>query len=114
MKVLGALGLVVAGLAVGLASVALHGLWWGLALAVAATSSAAYALPAGWWARVPFAAGWFAVIAYLLVPRSEGDYAIAADAHGYTLLGFALVLLVACLVTLPSRRVRPATPSGGP
>jgi len=113
MKALTTAGLVVAGLVVGLASVALHGLWWGLVLAVAATSAAAYALPAGWGTRVAFAVGWFAVVVYLLVPRSEGDYAIAADAHGYALLGYALILFVACLVTLPPRRVPPVTPSGG-
>ncbi len=112
MKVLGAAGFVTAGLAIGLASVALHSLWWGLALAIAATTAAAFALPAGWWTRMAFAVGWFGAITYLLVPRSEGDYAIAADVHGYTLLGFALVLLVTSLVTLPRRRVPPPSASG--
>ena len=103
------------GLVVGLSSVALHGLWWGLVLAIAATATTTYALPAGWWARMPFAFGWVAMIGYLAFPRGEGDYAIASDVHGYVLLGFAVALLVAAMVTLqPLRRdsaANPETPS---
>jgi hypothetical protein len=102
------------GLVVGLSSVALHHYWWGLLLAIAATSTAAYALPAGWWARMPYAVGWGAMVGYLALPRDEGDYAIASDAQGYVLLGFAVALVVASMVTLQPIRGRNTTvpPSG--
>ena len=114
MKVLAAIGALVLGLVVGLSSVALHHYWWGLLLAIAATSTAAYALPAGWWARMPFAVGWVAMVGYLAVPRDEGDYAIASEVQGYVLLGFAVALLVASMVTLqPVRRGNTAPPPSG-
>jgi hypothetical protein len=102
------------GLVVGLSSVALHHYWWGLLLAIAATSTAAYALPAGWWARMPYAVGWGAMVGYLALPRDEGDYAIASDAQGYVLLSFAVALVVASMVTLQPIRGRDTTvpPSG--
>jgi hypothetical protein len=97
------LGTLLLGLVVGLSSVALHHRWWGLALALAAATTTAYALPAGW-ARIPFAVGWAAMVAYLAVPRAEGDYAVAADAPGYALLGVGVALVVSAMVTLPPRR----------
>ncbi len=108
MKALAASGTVVLGLVVGLSSVALHHHWWGLLLAIAATTATAYALPPGWWARVPFAFGWVAMIGYLTLQRDEGDYVIAGEVQGYILLGFATVLAVAAMVTLrPLRRGDP-------
>jgi hypothetical protein len=101
------------GLVVGLSSVALHQRWWGLVLAIAATAAEAYALPRGWWARVPFAFGWVVMVGYLAYPRAEGDFVIAGDVQGYTLLGFAVALLVAAMVTLPNRRGSPI-PDGTP
>ncbi|MEJ7833682.1 MAG: DUF6113 family protein [Nocardioides sp.] len=104
MRWLAALGLLAVGVAVGLASVAVHETWWGLPLVLAATSSAAYALPAGLWSRVSFALGWTGTVGWLTVPRPEGDYAIASNPSGYVLLGFALALVVAAIVTLPPPR----------
>lgn len=99
-----AAALLVGGAAVGLGSVAVHGYWWGLVLAVAAPVAATVTLPAGWWSRLPFAAGWVLVVALLTLPRSEGDYLVAADVPGYTLLVTALVLIVAAVVSLVSSR----------
>ncbi len=97
------------GLVVGLSSVALHQRWWGLALGIAATAVTTYALPAGWWARMPFAFGWVAIVAYVAFPRDEGDYALSGDVPGYIMLGFGVALLVAATVTLqPLRRDSPA------
>jgi hypothetical protein len=111
VKVLAAVGASVLGLTVGLSSVALHHYWWGLLLALAATSMAAFALPAGWWARIPFAVAWVAIVGYLAIPKDEGDYAISGDVQGYVLLGFAVALLAAAMVTLqPIRRRNPAQP----
>ena len=118
MKALVAGGAFLLGLVVGLSSVALHQRWWGLPLAIVATATTAYALASGWWARMPFAFGWVAIVGYLAFPRDEGDYAIAADAPGYVLLGFAVALLVAATVTLqPLRRdsaAKPEPPSQPP
>ncbi len=101
MRVLVAALLLAAGLASGVATVALHALGWGLALAVAAVAVTLYALPAGWWSRLPFALGWVGMVGWLVAPRPEGDYAIGSDLAGYTLIAVALVVLVLALVTLP-------------
>lgn len=107
-KVAVALACLVLGLVLGLSSAALHQHWWALAVAVLATSVEAYALPAGWWARMPFAFGWVGMVGYLAFPQGEGDYAISSDGPGYVLLGFAVALLVAATVTLqPLRRGSP-------
>lgn len=109
MKVLVAFAAIVLGLVVGVCSVALHERWWGLVFGIVATAATAYALPPGWWARMPFAFGWAAMVGYLAVPRDEGDYAVASDLPGYVLLGFAVALVVAAAVTLqPLRRGNPA------
>src|SRR5687768_12215906 len=96
-----AVGLLVAGAVTGVATVALHELWWGFVLGVAAVLAAVVALPAGWWSRVAFVAGFGAVVAWLTVPRSEGDYLVSEDWQGYGLLAFGLALLVGALATLP-------------
>jgi hypothetical protein len=108
VKGLAALGTFVLGLVVGVSSVALHHYWWGLALGIVATATAAYALPSGWLGRVPFSVGWVASVGLLAVPLDQGGYLIAADVQGYTLLGFAAALLVGAMVTLrPLRRGGP-------
>lgn len=101
MKAAVGVGLLAGGLAVGLATVALHTIWWGLLLGAAATAATLYALPGGWWLRAPFGVGFVAAVGYLSVPRPEGDYVISADANGYLLLGIGVVVLVVSLATLP-------------
>ena len=93
--------LLVLGLAVGLAAVAVHEWWPMLALVAAALAAVLLALPRAWWSRPPFAAGFVTVVALSSVPREEGDYLVGADATGYTLLGLSLVLVVLTLATLP-------------
>jgi hypothetical protein len=97
-----ALGLLVLGLAVGLASVAVHATWWGLPLALLSTGLTAYAAPQGWAGRLPFVLGWAAIVAVLAVPRGEGDFLIAGDLPGYVLTGFGLAVVIAAFVTLPA------------
>ena len=104
MRVLAAIGLLLAGAVTGVASVALHDLGWGLALGLAATGVAVVALPAGWWARLAFVVGWDLMIGWLAFPRPEGDYVISQDAQGYTVLGAGLVLIVVGIATLPRPR----------
>ena len=105
MRALAAAGLFVAGAAVGLAAVAVHELWWGLPLATVASAASLVALPAGWWTRLPYAAGWDAMVGWLTFPRPDGGYVVSADAQGYAVLGLGLLLLAGCVATLP----RPAS-----
>lgn len=99
MKVLVALGLLLGGAVVGVAAVAVHQVWWALVLGVAATCAAVWALPGGWWRRLPFGVGWSATVALLAVPRPEGDYVIAATLPGYTMLVLAVLVLLVSVAT---------------
>lgn len=95
-----ALPVLVLGATTAYAAVLLHSRWWGLALGLAACACLLVALPGRWWARLAFALGWVAVVGRASVPRAEGDYLVAADAPGYTLLVATLVVLIGSLVTL--------------
>lgn len=93
----------VGGAVVGVASVALHQLWWGLLLGIVAPGVTLVALTPGW-GRLPFALGWIAVVGYLTVPRPEGDFVIGDGVAGYALIAAAMVFLVSGLVTIPRGR----------
>jgi hypothetical protein len=93
--------LLLVGAATAVATVALHGWWWGFAFGAAATLLVAYALPAGWWTRLPYAVGWDAMVGWLTFPRPEGDYLLSADVQGYAVLALGLALLAGCVGTLP-------------
>ncbi len=95
------------GAATALCLVAVHARWWGLLLGLAATVAAVLAAPPTWWARLPYTVGWVAMLGYLLTPRPEGDYLVAQDVSGYSLLVAAVVIAVLTVATLP-RRGRPA------
>ena len=101
MRVVGALGLVVLGAVAALAAVMVHQRWWGLVLAVPATVLTAVALPAGWWTRLPFAAGFAVVLGLAMVPRGEGDYLVPGNGRGYVLIGLAFVVIMVSVATLP-------------
>ena len=90
-----------AGLAAGVATVAVYQWWWGLLLAAAATVAVLVAAPAGWWTRLPFAVGFGAVVALTAVPRGAGDYLIASTGRGYAVIALALVVLTIAVATLP-------------
>ena len=107
MKPLVAVGLLLVGAATAVATVAVHQLVWGFALALAAVAVAVSALPPGWWSRLAFVTGWVVMVGWLTVPRTEGDYLISQDWQGYGVLVFGMVLLVVGLATLP----RPARPA---
>lgn len=97
---LAVLGLL-AGAATAVAVVAVHGRPWGLLLGLAATVATTLVLPRGWWSRLAFVLGWAAVVGYASVTRPEGDYLIAANVAGYTLLAMAFGLIVLGVATLP-------------
>jgi hypothetical protein len=90
-----------AGVAAGVASVAVHQWWWGLLLAAAAALLVVVAAPPGWATRLPFALGFAGAVGLLAVPRGEGDYLVAATGAGYAVLGLALVVLMVAIATLP-------------
>jgi hypothetical protein len=110
-------GALLLGAAVALGAVAVHrstgaGLPWGLLLALAATFAAAWWLRGSRWPRlaVSFAAGWLALFAVVVAARPEGDYALASDLPGYTLMGASVLLVVVAMTSLAAR----PPGSGGP
>jgi len=104
MRIVVAVLLLVAGAVTALATVALHTLGWGFLLGAAATLAALSALGPGWWTRLAFGLGWVGLVAWVTPIRAEGDYAISSDLAGYTLIGFALVVFIYSVVTLPRPR----------
>lgn len=109
VRLVAALALLAVGASAALAATLVHQRWWGLVLGLAAAAFVTLALPAGS-RRFAFMLGWFGAIAYALVPRTEGDYLIAASGSGYALIGGSFVLFLTALTTLPrpgsSRRSR--------
>jgi hypothetical protein len=103
VRLVAAAALLVAGAVTGVATVALHELWWGLVLATAAVLAAVVALPAGWWTRLAFVVGFDLVVGWLTFPRAEGDYLVSQDLQGYAVLVLGVVLLVGAMATLPRR-----------
>ena len=101
MRVLLALALLAVGAVSAVAAVAVHGRWWGLALAAVAVLASLVALGPGWSTRLPFAVGFVGVVGRLALTRPEGDYVLAADVQGYLLLLLTLVVAGFALATLP-------------
>ena len=99
-----------AGVAAGVATVAVHQWWWGLLLAVAATLLTLVVAPAGWSTRLPFAVGFAGSVLLFAVPRGEGDYLVGSTGSGYAVLGLALAVVMIALTTLP----RPGRTSARP
>ena len=99
------------GVAVSLCTVALHGYWWGLALALLATAATLVALPGGW-ARLPFGLGWAALVGYASTSRPEGDVVITRDAAGWVLEVAAVVVVIVGMVG--ARRHSPPVPAAPP
>lgn len=95
------------GVLVGAASAVVHGLGLGLALSLLATLASVLALPPGWWARLPFAVGWLGVVFYVSNPRPEGDYLIASNGFGYTLLGTGMAIVAFGIITVRPTRAMP-------
>lgn len=102
--------LVPAGALVSLATVAVHGRWWGLLLGLAATAAWLVALRG--WTRLPFAIGWVVVLAFAAPARPEGDVVVANDAAGWLLLAAGVVVLLAGISGLRRRPPEESRPAG--
>ncbi|MER7557577.1 hypothetical protein ABTZ46_11580 [Nocardioides sp. NPDC126508] len=87
------------GLLVGVAAVAVHPWWWGLLLALAASSAMLLALPRGA-SRIAYAAAWAIVVALAATPRPTGGYAVAGDVEGYLLISWAVLMIVVATATV--------------
>lgn len=96
--------------AVSLFTVALHGYPWGLVLGLVTTAVTLVALPGGW-ARMPFAVGWSALVVYASQVRPEGDFVLAQDFAGWTVLVAALVVVIAGMIG--ARKRSPVVPPEG-
>lgn len=93
------------------AAVAVHQQWPWLLAALGA------ALLVIWWfgrraTRTAWALAWGAVVLRASVPRAEGDFLVAADAQGWTLLLGSLSILLVALV-LPDRTPPRLSPMPG-
>ncbi|WP_370291064.1 DUF6113 family protein [Nocardioides sp.] len=103
-RIVGGLALAVLGVAVGVSSVAVHALAWGLPLGIATVAAVLVALPAGLSGRFAFAVGWVGVLVVAMVRRPEGDFLIASDLLGYLLLAQGLVVLAVGTAGVVPRR----------
>ncbi len=108
MSLLRHVGALLLGVLVAVASVAVHRTSLPLGLVVGLTTTFAVA----WWllrSSHPrtvgsYVAGWLGVLVLALAGRPEGDFVLASDLPGYTLMLAALPLLVVALVGLAGRR----------
>jgi Family of unknown function (DUF6113) len=102
------LACLVVGAAVALAAVLVHRSVFPLGLLLALATS--FAVP--WWllgstrprTAASYVVGWLVVLGLVLDGRPEGDYALAGDLEGYTMLGAGFLLLVIGIVSIAGRR----------
>ena len=95
------------GVAVGVATLALHRSTTGVVIAMTTTLAVMWAIH--WWVAggaPAFAAGWLTALLVAVAGRGEGDYVVSADAWGWLLMGFGVVVLVTGFAwgRLPARR----------
>ena len=101
------LGVAVVGVLASLAALAVHRS--GVLLLVLAVGTS---LAAGWLLRgtgrprlaASYSLGWLAVFGVAVAGRREGDFVLASDAAGYTLMVAAFALVVLAVTALPGRR----------
>jgi hypothetical protein len=111
-------GCLLLGAATALASLVDHrfataGVPWGLALAVLASLGAVLWLRTS---RRPtlagtYAFGWLVLFGVVLLGRPEGDYLVAADLPGYTLMVVSVALVAVGVSGLAARRPAPGPPA---
>ena len=110
------LGALLLGGVVALAAVVVHradafGLPIGLVLGVVASLSTAWHLRRSTAPRLAasYCLGWLAVLGLVLVGKPEGDFALASDALGYTLMAVGLLLAAFGVTALLARTPGAAT-----
>lgn len=95
------------GLAVGVITLGLHRGVTGAVVSMTTTLVVMWAIH--WWAAggaPAFAAGWLTALLLAVAGRGEGDYVVSADARGWLLVGFGVVVLVTGVAwaRVPARR----------
>ena len=108
MTLLRHLACLLLGGAVALAAVVVHRTAFpsGLLLSVVTTFAVA------WWlgrsahprTAASYAVGWLVVLGLVVAGRPEGDFALAGDLDGYTLLGAGFVMVLVAVVAVAARR----------
>lgn len=103
-RVLRGLGATLAAVVLGVLSavpgVLLHLRPWTLPLTALVALAWLLALPPGL-ARLAYAVSWAGVVALFAAPRAGGDLVVVSSLPSYLLVGFALALVGAALVSLP-------------
>jgi hypothetical protein len=99
-----------AGVAAGVATVALYHVRWGLALAAVTVLALLAVAPRGWSTRLPYGIGFAVVVTAVSVQRGEGDFLIDDSVAGFVVLALATVVLVWSVATLPWPRRSDPTP----
>jgi len=110
-RLLGHAGALLLGVAVGVASVAVHrdrvaGFPAGLVFVAVVSVYVAWALrllSATGRFGASYCLGWLVLLGYVLAGRPEGDFVIASDLEGYGLLVVALFMVVALVSSLAAR-----------
>lgn len=101
-------GCVLLGVLVALGALAAHRSAppWGLLLAVAASWAVPWRLLLSRWPRTAasYVVGWLAMLGLVVAGRPEGDYALAGDLAGYSLLAAGFVLVGVGVVALAGGR----------
>lgn len=100
-------GAVLVGALASLAALAVHRSGpGGLVLAVVASLVVAWVLRATTRPRLAtsYAVGWLVVFGIAVAGRPEGDYALATDLAGYTLMAAAFGMVVLAVTALPGRQ----------
>ena len=112
MAILRHLGCLLLGVAVALGTVAVHRSVFPLGLLLGLGTTFAVV---AWLLVSPdprltasYAAGWLVLFVLLLPGRPEGDYVLASDPDGYTLIAGAFVMVAVGVVSLAGGR-RPST-----
>jgi hypothetical protein len=90
-----------AGLAAGVATVAVYQWVLGLVLAVVTVLLLLVLAPAGWGTRLPYGVGYAGSMGLMSVPRGSGSYLVTASVSGYGVLALALLVLSVSIATLP-------------
>lgn len=99
MRLLGYASAMLLGLAAGVAAIALHRTLLGLLLGVGTALFVIWTFRM-WAPRAGtvFAAGWLVPLLFGVAGRGEGDYVVASDVHGWSLIVSGFLVLVAGLV----------------